>query len=124
MVYWLNFSPWRVPFSVRRAVLTISNAFMMTKRLSLQAGSQLVQRSAGNHEFVGPKNLVGVQSIGRRDDQIRDVARSQGQVLFNHRINHQRRTVNPEALQRPDKRLGLVGIEIEIGNDLNVTGLE
>jgi hypothetical protein len=28
-VYWLNFSPWRVPFSVRRTVLMISKAFMV-----------------------------------------------------------------------------------------------
>src|ERR1022692_799441 len=28
-VYWLYFSPWRVPFSVRRTVLMISKAFML-----------------------------------------------------------------------------------------------
>src|SRR5271163_2764585 len=50
MVYWLCFSPWRVPFSVRRTVLMISKAFML---FLVQTGFDVFKRAPGEEQLVG-----------------------------------------------------------------------
>src|SRR5271170_4899456 len=58
MVYWLCFSPWRVPFSVRRTVLMISKAFMLFVG---QAGFYFFKRALGEEQFVGTQHVISVQ---------------------------------------------------------------
>src|SRR6185295_13976735 len=48
MVYWLYFVPWRVPFSVNRAVLMMSKVFI---GLVLQAGFQFLERALGDEQL-------------------------------------------------------------------------
>src|SRR5450631_2610232 len=58
MVYWLYFSLWRVPFSVRRTVLMISKGFILFFR---QAGFDLFKCALGEQQFVRTQHVVGVQ---------------------------------------------------------------
>src|SRR5258706_789153 len=82
MVYWLNFSPWRVPFSVRRTVLMISKGFMLFVG---QTGFNRLKRALGEEQFVRPQNVVGVQQIARRHGDVGDVARGQREILVSRR---------------------------------------
>src|ERR1035438_8872567 len=63
MVYWLYFSLWRVPFSVRRTVLMISKGFMLFFR---QAGFDIFKRGLGEDELVRTQHVVGVERIDRK----------------------------------------------------------
>src|SRR5208283_2453677 len=62
MVYWLYFSPWRVPFSVRRTILMISKAFMLFLG---KTGLDLFKRAFCEQQFVGAQHIVSVQRIAR-----------------------------------------------------------
>src|SRR5690349_16126107 len=53
-VYWLNFSPWRVPFSVSRTVLTMSKEFML---FLVQTGFDFFKRSTGEDQLVLPEHV-------------------------------------------------------------------
>src|SRR5271163_675129 len=77
MVYWLNFSPWRVPFSVRRTVLMISKGFMLFLG---ETGFNGFKRALREQQFVRTQHVVSVQRITRRHGDVRDIARSQRKI--------------------------------------------
>src|ERR1035438_8440267 len=54
-VYWLYFSLWRVPFSVRRTVLMISKGFMLFLG---QTGFDFFKRALGEHELGRAEFIV------------------------------------------------------------------
>src|SRR4026209_928255 len=62
-VYWLSFSPWRVPFSVRRAVLITSKEFI---ELVGEAFFEFFKRRPREKQFVAAQHLIGVQIVGGR----------------------------------------------------------
>src|SRR5271165_3959932 len=80
MVYWLYFSPWRVPFSVRRTVLMISKEFILFVG---QAGFDLFKSAPGEEQFVRTQHVVGVQRIARGQRDLFKVARGERQILVN-----------------------------------------
>ena len=67
-VYWLYFSPWRVPFSVRRTVLMISKEFMLFLG---QTGLDFFKRALGEQQLVRAQHVVGVQRIARGQRHVR-----------------------------------------------------
>src|SRR5580698_3320251 len=54
MVYWLYFSPWRVPFSVRRTVLMISKEFIL---FFDEARFDFLKGAFGEKQFIRPQNV-------------------------------------------------------------------
>src|SRR5450432_294139 len=104
MVYWLNFSPWRVPFSVRRTVLMISKGFMLFVG---QAGFDFFKRALREQQFVGTQHVVSVQRVAGRERDFFNVARGERQILVNAGGNDERRAFQFQRRNHADKILGL-----------------
>src|ERR1700722_9221268 len=85
-VYWLYFSPWRVPFSVRRTVLMTSKAFMLFLG---QTVGDFFKRAPGEQQLVGTKHVVGFEGITRRQRDFLEVARGERQIFINAGRNHE-----------------------------------
>src|SRR5580658_7389463 len=76
-VYWLYFSPWRVPFSVRRTVFMISKAFML---FFDEAGFDFFKRALREEQLGRTQHVVRVQRIARRQNHVGNVAGGERQI--------------------------------------------
>src|SRR5450631_3558603 len=121
MVYWLYFSPWRVPFSVRRTVLMISKAFMLFLG---KTGFDFFKRALGEQQFVGAQHVVSVQRIAGGQRDFFKVARGKRQIFINAGGNDERRAFQIQRGNNADKILGLRRGELQIVHDDHVTELE
>src|SRR5208282_1695191 len=119
-VYWLYFSPWRVPFSVKRTVLITSKAFMLFPG---QTGLDLLKRALREEQLVGPQNVVSVQRIARGQRDIFNVARGEHEI-FVRRRDDEGRAGQIQRGHQADEILRLRRGEFQIVHQHHVTGLE
>src|SRR5581483_10230174 len=122
-VYWLSFSPWRVPFSVRRTVLTISKEFM-AKSVVLQTRLDLFKCTAREHELVAAQNFIGIERVTRGQLHARNVPRGSRQVLVQFVGNNQRRAVQLQRRQHAHKFLRFAGGQLQIIQHQHIPGAE
>src|SRR5688572_28485059 len=120
-VYWLSFSPWRVPFSVRRAVLIMSKAFMCLVR---ETFFEFLKRRPAEEQFVTAQHLVSIEVVGGGHFDLLQVPSGQAKVLFDAWGHDQRGAGDFKLLEHVDKAFGPGRVQLEIIHDDDIAGIE